>query len=206
MKQIVLKYNMYSPQRLSLIILAVTLLTLSCSGPSEPVRLFAGGLTEGNQKGLSLFEFDNKGNLKLIAEADAGPSPSFFCFSERHDLIYALDEVMEFNGNRGGGITTLKYNPATGVIEKKNEITVPYGGPCHISISADSLFLFVASYSSGSVAVVKLDGNGIPERVTDTILYVTEPPNVSHPHMIAAGSGRKARVSYRPWIRQDLDF
>jgi 6-phosphogluconolactonase len=134
---------------------------------------------------LSLFEFDNKGNLKLIAEADAGPSPSFFCFSERHDLIYALDEVMEFNGNRGGGITTLKYDPVTELIEKKDEIVVPYGGPCHISISTDSLFLFVASYSSGSVAVVKLDGNGIPESVTDTILYVTAPPDVSHPHMIA---------------------
>ncbi len=172
-------------KRLPLIILTVILLTFSCSRPSEHVRLFAGGFTEGDEKGLSLFEFDNKGNLELIAEADAGPSPSFFCFSEKHDLIYALDEVMEFNGNRGGGITTLKYDPVTDVIEKKNEIAVPYGGPCHISISTDSLFLFVASYSSGSVAVVKLDGNGIPERVTDTILYVIVPPDISHPHMIA---------------------
>jgi len=170
---------------LLLIACAFLVFMSSCSGPAETLKLFAGGFTEGGQKGLYLFEFDNKGNLELIAEADAGPSPSFFCFSEKHDLIYALDEVMEFNGNRGGGITTLKYDPATGMIEKKNEITVPYGGPCHISISSDSLFLFVASYSSGSVAVVKLDGSGMPERVTDTILYVTEPPNVSHPHMIA---------------------
>ena len=34
--------------------------------------------------------------------------------------------------------------------------------------------LFVANYSSASVAVVKIDGNGIPETVTDSILYVSE--------------------------------
>jgi len=157
----------------------------SCSGGRGPQKLFAGGVAKDNEKGLSLFEFDNKGKLKLIAEADAGPNPSYFCFFKRHDLIYALDEVMKFKGARGGAITTLKYDPESGTIERKNEIRVPHGGPCHISISADSLFLFVANYSSGSVAIVKLDENGIPERVTDSILYVTEPPIVSHPHMIS---------------------
>jgi 6-phosphogluconolactonase len=164
---------------------AFLFLMSSCSGPVEAQKLFAGGFTKGEEKGLSLFGLDKKGNLELIAEADAGPNPSFFCFSKRNDLVYALDEVMEFNGSRGGGITTLKYDPVTGMMEKKNEILVPWGGPCHISISADSMFLLVASYSSGSVAVVRLDRNGIPERVTDTILYGTERPNVSHPHMIA---------------------
>jgi 6-phosphogluconolactonase len=185
---VVKRINM-KKQTFPLLLIACAFLVFmsSCSGPAETQKLFAGGFTNKEEKGLSLFRLDNKGNLELIAEADAGPNPSFFCFSERHDLIYALDEVMEFNGHRGGGITTMKYDPSTGVIEKKNEITVPYGGPCHISISSDSLFLLIASYSSGSVAVVKLDGNGIPERVTDSILYVTEPPNVSHPHMIAQG-------------------
>lgn len=147
--------------------------------------LFAGGFTKDNEKGLALYEFDKKGNLTLIAEADAGPNPSFFCFSEKHDLIYALNEVMEFKGKQGGGLTTLKYDPATGAIEKKNEIVVPCGGPCHISLSSDKGFLFLANYSSASVAVVKLDGNGIPERITDSILYVNEELKVSHPHMIS---------------------
>ncbi len=128
---------------------------------------------------------DNKGNLDLIAETDAGPNPSYFCFSERHNLIYALNEVPEFMGSRGGGITTLYYDPATGRVEKKGDIVVPYGGPCHISLSADSSFLFIASYGSGSIAVVSLDSDGIPERVTDTILYAKEGRNVSHPHMIS---------------------
>ena len=171
-------------KRVILLLLIISAIILSCSGPAEAPILFAGGFTKDNEKGLFIFDFDKKGNLALLAQTDAGPSPSYFCFSERHNLIYALDEVMEFNGKPGGGITTLKYDPATGAIEKKNELLVPYGGPCHISVSSDSSFLFIASYGSGSIAVVKLDEAGIPERVTDSILYVAEDQKVSHPHMI----------------------
>ncbi len=83
------------------------------------------------------------------------------------------------------GVTTLKYNTGSGRFEKINEILVPYGGPCHISISPENDFLLVANYGSGSVAVVKLGKKGIPEQVTDTILYETTSPGVSHPHMIS---------------------
>ena len=171
--------------RLPLIILSVSLLCISCTRSTGLQKLVAGGFTEGNGKGLFFFEFNRKGNLELISEADAGPNPSYFCFSERHDLIYALNEVPEFKGSKGGGITTLYYDPATGNVEKKGEIVVPYGGPCHIALSSDSTFLFIASYGSGSIAVVSLNADGIPERVTDTILYGKEALNVSHPHMIS---------------------
>ncbi|MCU0461797.1 MAG: lactonase family protein [Bacteroidales bacterium] len=172
-------------KRISLFIIAVILLGFSYSCNKGNPKLFVGGFTKDNENGLFLFDFDRKGNLTLLAQADAGPNPSFFCFSDKHDLIYALNEVKEFNGKHGGGVTTLKYDPATGAIEKKNEIVVPYGGPCHISLSSDKGFLFLANYSSASVAVVKLDGNGIPESVSDSILYVSEAPKVSHPHMIS---------------------
>jgi 6-phosphogluconolactonase len=155
------------------------------TGCKKNLKLFAGGFTEGDAKGLFLYDFSLRdGNLKLISEADAGPSPAFFCFSEKSKLIYLLNEVPEFNGNTGGGVTTLKLISASGKFEKLNEILVPYGGPCHISISPDNDYLLVASYASGSVAVVKLGKDGIPESVTHSILYETTAPDVSHPHMI----------------------
>jgi len=156
------------------------------TGCREKMTLFAGGFAAGNEKGLSLYEFNpGNGNLKLISETDVGPNPAFFCYSEEHDLIYTLNEVMEFQGNPGSGITTLHYDRVSKKFEKRGEILVPYGGGCHISLSADGGFLFVASYASGSVAVVRLDGSGIPEIVSDTILYVEKARDVSHAHMIA---------------------
>lgn len=173
-----------------LLIILIFLLN-SCTGPPVSQKFFAGGFTEVNAPGMALFEMDQAGQVKLLKQIDAGPSPAWFCFSQKHSLIYAMNEVPEFLGARGGGITTLHYDPASGITEKKGEIVVPYGGPCHISISADSNFLFTASYGSGSVAVVRLDEKGIPEKVTDTILYESEGGNVSHPHMISVDPAGK---------------
>lgn len=156
------------------------------TGCTKKLTLFTGGFTSGKEKGLSLFEFDPaNGSLKLVSEADAGPNPSFFCFSGKHRLIYALNEVMEFNGTPGSGITTLYYDSGNGIMEKKSEFPVPFGGGCYISLSSDGGFLFVANYATGSVAVVKLDIKGLPEIVTDTILYIEKARDVSHAHMIS---------------------
>jgi len=155
------------------------------TGCTENPVLFAGGFTGGDEKGLSLFSFDFKtGKMEMKSRYDAGPSPSYFCFSDRHDLIYCLNEVMEFNGQKGGGLTTLKYDRKNGRCEKVSELMIPYGGPCYISLSADGGFLLLANYGSASVAVVKLNDSGIPESVAHTILYETDSTNVSHPHMI----------------------
>jgi 6-phosphogluconolactonase len=165
-------------------ILLISMGILSTGCKKSPL-LFAGGYTEGNEQGISVFEFNKKnGDLKLMAESDAGPNPSYFCFSDGNGLICALNEVMEFKGSKGGGLTTLRFNSKTRHCEKLGELLIPYGGPCFISKSHDGGFLFLANYSSASIAVVKLDAAGIPEKVTDSILYVIDSVNVSHPHMI----------------------
>ena len=152
----------------------------------ENLKLFAGGYTGGNAKGLFVYDFSLRdGTLEMVSNVDAGSNPAFFCFSGKHKLIYVLNEVKEFNGNPGGGITTLKYDSDNGRFEKLNEILVPYGGPCYISVSPGNDFLLVANYGSGSVAVVKLGKDGIPESIAHSILYETKAPDVSHPHMIS---------------------
>ena len=151
----------------------------------EDYRFFVGGFTsKPDDKGLSVYDFNSrKGELKFISESEVGPNPSYFCYSNKNKLIYVLNEVMEFNGNFGGGLTTLRFDNK-GQFEKQKEILLPYAEPCYISMSADSGYLFIANYPNGSVAVVKLDDNGVPESITDTILYVKEEPDISHAHMI----------------------
>jgi 6-phosphogluconolactonase len=166
--------------------LLLILLGAFSSGCKKTERLLAGGFTEGNEKGLVLFEFNSgNGSLKLISETDAGANPSFFCFSKDRELIYSLNEVVDFKGFKASGLTTLKFNPKKRIIEKISELPVPSGGACHISLSDGGGFLFLASYASGSVAVVKLGTDGLPVEVSDSISYSAADPVVSHPHMIA---------------------
>jgi 6-phosphogluconolactonase len=180
-----------------LYVAALILFGLFLTGCKEENRLFVGGFAKPGAKGLSVFDFNSRnGDLKLISESDVGPNPSYFCYSGKRKLIYVLNEVMEFNGTFGGGLTTLKYDAKNATFEKQNEFHIPYGGPCFISMSADSSHLFIASYPNGSVAVVKLDGNGIPETITDTLVYYKIAPKPSHAHMILNDpSGDKVYVT-----------
>ena len=106
------------------------------------------------------------------------------------------DEVMTFKGLNAGGVTTMKYNAENGNISKVSDMPVPAGGPCYISLSPGEDYLLTANYSSSSVAVVKLDGNGIPKQVTDSVIFDVINGKISHPHMIAFGpAGKKVYLT-----------
>ncbi|TFG90078.1 MAG: hypothetical protein E4H16_02500, partial [Candidatus Atribacteria bacterium] len=76
------------------------------SSCKKEYKLFVGGFTtKDGEKAMSVFNFNaSNGKLKLISESDVGPSPSYFCFSEKNRMFYVLNEVMEFKGQFGGGL------------------------------------------------------------------------------------------------------
>jgi 6-phosphogluconolactonase len=181
-----------------LIICAILVFILSSFLPSnDPIRLFVGTYTEGQGKGLFVFDLTREtGTFKMISENDAGPNPSYICISGKNGFIYAANEVGKFNGIKGGGVTALSYNPKTGVARKIGDLAVPNGGPAYIAISPGDDFLFLANYSGGSVAVVRLNENGIPVSVTDTIIYRAGEGTVSHAHMVSFDpSGKRVYVT-----------
>jgi len=155
----------------------------SCSVKNESFMLIVGKYNETEEKGFSLFSFNSEeGTLQHISEAEAGPNPSYFCISKKHNLIYAANEVMNFNGGTGGGVTCLKLD--SGKVEKLSEMAVPNGSPCFISLSPEQNYLFLANYTGGSIAVIKLDEAGMPVNITDSISF----PSIaeySHAHMIS---------------------
>ncbi len=176
---------------LKVILLAIFSVTIFSSCKRE-YRLFAGSYTEKiGESGFSVINFNSSnGSLRLVATADAGLAPSYFCCSKRNSLIYAINEVMEFRNSFGGGLTTLKYDNKTLSFERMNEIRIPYGGPCYISMSPDSGFLFIAGYPNGSLAVVRLDPTGVPESVTDSV-RLDKGSDAPHAHMILSDPAGK---------------
>jgi 6-phosphogluconolactonase len=179
------------------VLVFVLIIITSLASFSQPIRLFAGRYTDSGGKGLYLFDLNREsGTFKELAEEEAGPNPSYFCVSKKKGLIYAANEVMEFKGITGGGVTALKYDPEKGSIEKIKDLLVPDGGPCFISITPDETYLLLANYSSSSITVVKLDANGIPDTVSDKISFPENDGKVSHPHMISFGpAGKKVYLT-----------
>lgn len=180
--------------QLTVILIFLVLVFPSCG--TGNYRLYVGGYTDKEgDKGFSSFTFNPKdGSLKPVSQVDAGPNPSYFCFSPEQRVFYVIDEVMEFRGAPGGGLTTIKETGDN--LEKLSEMSIPFGGPCFVSISHDSSHLLVANYPTGSVAVAGLDKDGVARAITDTILYDRVNPESSHAHMILSDpAGGKVYVS-----------
>jgi hypothetical protein len=92
-----------------LLICSVFAIMLSSFSISDgPVRLFTGTYTEGTKNGFFIFDLNREaGTFKLVSESDAGPNPSYFCLSRKNGFIYAANEVGDFKGVKGGGVTAL---------------------------------------------------------------------------------------------------
>jgi 6-phosphogluconolactonase len=173
-------------------LILILMLTVSSTTNGQSSRLLVGKYAGAGEKGLLLVDVDFvKKTFSPVAECDAGNNPSYFCISEKRNLLYAVNEVGRFNGKRAGGLTALKIDIGKGVTEKIKDLAIPNGGPCYISLSPYEDFLFVANYGGGSIAVVRLDAAGIPVEVSDSIMFKGEEGTRSHAHMIAPGPGGK---------------
>lgn len=174
-----------------IVIVAATSLMLN-TGCSEKVKLITGSYTENGDSGINVYDFNlSNGSMAFLSSVNAGPNPSYFCLSRNVSYIYAINEVDSFMKIKAGGLTTIKHDGNFGNLKKVNEIPVPNGGPCFISIAPQNDFLLVANYGGGSVAVVKLDSSGVPVSVTDTAYFKGGEGSVSHAHMAAFDPGGK---------------
>lgn len=163
-------------KQILLLVVSLTALITSCSMGDD--MFLASGYSGNGAADVLLCRLNGSGSIGKISEITVGDNPSYFTFG-RGGMIYLVNEVDTFDMKAGGGITTLRYDKKSKSLEKISSMNQGGGGPCHIEISADGKYLITANYGSGSVSVVRLDGEGIPEKVTDVIFYGEK----SHPHM-----------------------
>lgn len=161
-----------------LLVLMVSLpaLLISCSMGDN--TFIASGYSGNGSADVLLCRLKGNGSIDKISGITVGDNPSYLTFG-KEGLIYLVNEVDTFDMKAGGGITTLRYNKKSNSLEKVGSMNQGGGGPCHIEVSVDGKYLITANYGSGSVSVVRLDSEGVPEKVTDVIFYGER----SHPHM-----------------------
>jgi len=159
-----------------ILMVALPALLISCTRADN--MFIASGYSGENEADVILCRLVGTGSIEKQSEITVGNNPSYFTFG-RDGLVYFVNEVDSFDLKAGGGITTLRYDKANKSLTKIGSINQGGGGPCHITLSNDGKHLITANYGSGSVSVVRLSSEGIPEKVTDVIFYGER----SHPHM-----------------------
>lgn len=124
---------------------------------TEPILFGTGEVFQGKGKGVSICSFED-GMIQIQTEL-AVRNPSFLCIDEDNKKLYAVNEMKEYLGKPGGGMTQIAYDCRGNMKEEGTWNTVGTD-PCHIIQAPDRTFLSVANFASGSVSVFPLDAEG----------------------------------------------
>ncbi len=134
---------------------------------SEETLVYVGTYTGGESKGIYVFQLQAPDleasphvTLAPLGLAAETPSPSFLAVDRARRLVFAVNEVDEFAGQPGGGVSAFSVDDQTGKLTLINRQPSGGAGPCHIVLDRAGRHVLVANYGGGSVAVLPVAEDG----------------------------------------------
>ena len=137
----------------------------SKSNATTEYTVYAGTFTSvrgGESKGIYSFRFQPEtgilGAPRVAAETD---NPSFLAINPTDQFLYSVNNIMEYQGQDAGSVSSFAIDPATGDLKFLNRVSSRSPGPTHLSVDHTSKALLVANYQGGSVVSfpIKADGS-----------------------------------------------
>ncbi len=169
-------------------IIAAALLA-ACSaqknGDPEPMpempkkyRLYVGTYTSGDSEGIYQYEFDIEGGgLSQTGVTPGVADPSFLTVSADGKFLYAVNEMVEFEGKPSGAVSAFSINAESGTLMLLNQQATAGGAPCHISIDRTGKMVLVANYVGGNIAVFPVESDGRLAAASQVIPHEGSGPN-----------------------------
>jgi 6-phosphogluconolactonase len=111
-------------------------------------------------KGVYVYRlYEETGKLAYLNEFTtvddtAFTNPSYLCVSDNNKFVYAVNE------NTKGGVTALTFEPTTGKMKFINRQQSQGADPCYVAVDKAQKNIFIANYSSGSLAVLPVNKDG----------------------------------------------
>lgn len=142
----------------TIIFIIMATVTQNASAQKHSYYLFIGTYAPANENSLFVYKFSAaNGEAQQISAVSDIENPSFFCLSEDHQYLYAVSET---HGGKGGHVVAFHFDKKTGTLKKLNEVLSKGDDPCYIHLDRSGKWLFVANYTSGSLAVFPVKRNG----------------------------------------------
>ncbi len=148
--------------------------------------VYVGTYTETKSKGIYYYRLKTEGNevsqnitlvpLGLAAEAQ---NPSFLEIDPRRKLLFAVNEITNFEGKSAGAVSSFAIDPATGKLNLLSQRSSMGPGPCHVVLDKTGKYVFVANYDGGSVAIMPVHSDGQLGRVTCFVQDTGKGPNAA---------------------------
>lgn len=149
------------------------------SRAQKEVRVYVGTYTSNSKsEGIYVCNFDlETGKITLLSTARDVPDPSFLTIDRSGKYLYAVNELLEFEGKPSGSVSSFAIDRRTGSLKFVSKQSSMGGAPCHISITGDAKFILVANYLGGNVSVFPLSSDGRILPSSDLIQHSGSGPN-----------------------------
>ncbi len=140
--------------------------------------LYVGTYTEGGRsEGIYLVRMDRRsGELQRVGSMDAGPNPSFLAIHPNGRVLYAVNELEQYNGRATGAVSAFAIERVTGALTRLNEQPSGGGAPCFLSVDRSGRVVLVANYAGGSVALLPILANGALARAANVVQHTGKGP------------------------------
>jgi 6-phosphogluconolactonase len=174
---------------------------------SEPIKFGTGQILEGKGKGIYIFKFDPKtGELSEHGLAAGVRNASYLVIDKKREYLYCVNEMKEWNGQFGGGLSAYRINQDTGGLTFINAKPSKGTDPCHIIVDRTGQFVFVANFASGSFIGYRIGPDG---GLGDEVAFVqhegssVDPKRQTGPHAHAVEFDRQGKFVYVPELGLD---
>jgi 6-phosphogluconolactonase len=142
--------------------------------------MYVGTYTRGTSKGIYAYKFSSStGQATPIGMAAESSNPSFLAVHPSGRFLYAVNE------NDQGMVSAFAIDPATANLKLLNHVSSKGASPCHLSVDKTGKWLFVANYTSGSVAAFPINADGSLGEASATFQHSgksVNPDRQSGPH------------------------
>jgi len=147
------------------ILVLLTASLVSCrsgnSGNMEKYYLYVGAYTSDSSEGVAIYTFDTStGALKYIKTISDVRNPSYLAINEKAGLLVAVNELAEYQGEPSGAVSSFRINRDSGDLALINQVSSGGRAPCYVSIDKDARYCYLANYSGGNVAMIRISKAG----------------------------------------------
>lgn len=161
---------------------------------------YVGTYTGAKSKGIYAFKFDAAhGTMEPLGVAAEIASPAFLAIHPSKPLLYAINEMGEFRGQKAGGVSAFRVDRRTGKLALINQVSARGQGPCHLTVDRSGRCVLVANYGGGSVASFKIGGGGELSEAVSFIQHVgssVNPNRQKEPHAHSINVSPSNRHAY----------
>jgi len=149
----------------------------------------------GRSDGIQIYDLVD-GRLTHIGSAHS-ENPSFLTTDRSRHTLYAVNELMEFEGDAQGAVSAFRIS-SDGSLTPLGQRGTGGTGPCHVSVDREDRWVMVANYYGGSVAVFpRLQDGSLGECLQfiqheGAAMTVPNRQEKAHAHLIVADAGNRS--------------